>query len=111
MNRKVIFKKEKSYMLKNPYLLASCILIKPLSKKYIEHLKNCQPCFWVTFVFLRSMNVGQFSYFFCSGLLPFSLSTVLMLFLTVCVFLTLCLGKPFVLAFFRFSLKVYSHRP
>ena len=40
-------------------------------------------------------------------LLIFSLSDVLILFLTVCVFLIFRLGKPVVLPF---SLKVYSHR-
>ena len=43
-------------------------------------------------------------------LLTFSLSAVLILFLTVCVFLSFRLGKPFVLPF-CFLLKVYSHRP
>ena len=43
-------------------------------------------------------------------LLIFSISAVLMLFLTVCVFLIFRLGKPVFLAFFAFPFKVNSHR-
>ena len=44
-------------------------------------------------------------------LLIFSLSAVLMLFLTVCVFLIFRLGKPISLAFFAFRLRFTATGP
>ena len=44
-------------------------------------------------------------------LLIFSLSAVLMLFLTVCVFLNFRLGKPFVLPFSLFALGLQPQAP
>ena len=44
-------------------------------------------------------------------LLIFSLSAVLMLFLTVCVFLIFRLGKPVVLPFYAFRLRVTATGP